>query len=217
MSSVKPLKTFQNLPPSKQENIIRIALEEFADKGFNGASINTIVKKLGIAKGSIYQYFDDKNALFFFVFNHSMNQVKQFLKNIRDNTKDDPLIDRLKKTLEGGVDFIEAQPLVYKLYITILNDWSVPFREEFLLALRSNSLEYMANLLKTAQAKGELKPGTDINHACFVIDAVMDRFLMSRTIPHMSCKTGIFESEKPALGSWISDILNMLCHGIAHD
>ncbi len=66
---VNPRKTFQNLSKEKQERITRIAVEEFAYKGFEGASINSMVGRMKIAKGSIFQYFGDKKGLFLFVFN----------------------------------------------------------------------------------------------------------------------------------------------------
>ena len=52
--------TFLNLPPEKKERVVAAALGEFADKGYQQASLNTMVAASGIAKGSIYQYFKDK-------------------------------------------------------------------------------------------------------------------------------------------------------------
>jgi AcrR family transcriptional regulator len=55
---------FKNLEPEKQEAILRAAGEEFAEKGFTGASINRIIKASGMSKGSVYYYFEDKADLF---------------------------------------------------------------------------------------------------------------------------------------------------------
>ncbi|MFH1763968.1 MAG: TetR/AcrR family transcriptional regulator [Gemmatimonadota bacterium] len=55
---------FDNLEPGKQEAILRAAGEEFAEKGFEAASINRIIKKSGMSKGSVYYYFEDKADLF---------------------------------------------------------------------------------------------------------------------------------------------------------
>ena len=41
-----------------------IALEEFADRDYDGASVSRVVARAGIAKGSIYQYFTDKKDLY---------------------------------------------------------------------------------------------------------------------------------------------------------
>jgi AcrR family transcriptional regulator len=55
---------FDNLDPERQEAILRAAAEEFAEKGFEAASINRIILASGMSKGSVYYYFEDKADLF---------------------------------------------------------------------------------------------------------------------------------------------------------
>ncbi len=55
---------FDNLEPEKQEAILQAAGEEFAEKGFESASINRIIQNSGMSKGSVYYYFEDKADLF---------------------------------------------------------------------------------------------------------------------------------------------------------
>ena len=59
-----PKQTFFNLPTHKREHITRCAVSEFARQGYKQASISRIVADAGIAKGSFYQYFEDKDDLF---------------------------------------------------------------------------------------------------------------------------------------------------------
>src|ERR1041385_7196529 len=44
--------------------ILAAALEEFTARGFEGARLEDVAKRAGIAKGTIYLYFADKEALF---------------------------------------------------------------------------------------------------------------------------------------------------------
>ena len=46
------------------ENIQEAALEEFLDKGLQGASLRQIVKNAGVTTGAFYGYFSSKEALF---------------------------------------------------------------------------------------------------------------------------------------------------------
>jgi TetR/AcrR family fatty acid metabolism transcriptional regulator len=48
--------------------IIEAAARVFARKGFNGTVIQDIATEAGIGKGTIYEYFESKNDLFFSVF-----------------------------------------------------------------------------------------------------------------------------------------------------
>ncbi len=68
-----PKETFLNLPQEKRELIENVAVHEFAEYGYDLASVNRIVAAAEIAKGSFYQYFEDKKDLFMFL----MDQIVQ--------------------------------------------------------------------------------------------------------------------------------------------
>ncbi len=55
---------FERLEPERQETLLQAAAEEFAERGYEAASVNRIVDRSGMSKGSIYYYFDDKDDLF---------------------------------------------------------------------------------------------------------------------------------------------------------
>lgn len=59
-----PTKTFFRLRDEKQEAVLRAAIRQFTEHGFAGAKIADIARDAGIAKGSMYQYFADKEELF---------------------------------------------------------------------------------------------------------------------------------------------------------
>ncbi len=56
-------QTFSNLPEEKRQRILRIAIDEFADNDYDSASGSRIVAWAGIATGSFYQSFADKDDL----------------------------------------------------------------------------------------------------------------------------------------------------------
>lgn len=57
-------ETFLRLPEEKRTRILDAAWEEFTTVPFAGTSINQIVRRAGIPRGSFYQYFGDKSDLF---------------------------------------------------------------------------------------------------------------------------------------------------------
>lgn len=211
---MNPLRTFRNLSQSKQERITDIAIAEFSEKGFYGTSVNALVQRLGIAKGSIFQYFGDKHGLFRFVFNTSMERVKQYLKAVRDETIEEDLFSRLEKTLLAGVTFIQQHPSIYKLYLKILFEPEIPYRGEMLLSLREYSLEYIQSLLETAQQRAEIRTEINPEHAAFMIDAVMDRFLQARTIAHLDAGVGIHAADLHDIRRWVTELIDMIRKGL---
>lgn len=63
---------FLNLNQEKQDRILNAALKEFAQKGYQNASTNEIVKEAGISKGLLFHYFNNKKDLYLFLYDHFM-------------------------------------------------------------------------------------------------------------------------------------------------
>ena len=59
-----PTNTFFRLPEEKQRRLTEAAWEEFSRVSFANVSINKIVVKAHIPRGSFYQYFSGKEDLF---------------------------------------------------------------------------------------------------------------------------------------------------------
>lgn len=68
-----PTPTFFRLRDEKQEAIMRAAIRVFTAHGFARAKISDIAATAGVAKGSIYQYFADKEELFIYAAEWALN------------------------------------------------------------------------------------------------------------------------------------------------
>jgi AcrR family transcriptional regulator len=49
---------------ARRRAILNAALDEFSDRGFAAARLDDVAKRAGVAKGTIYLYFRDKESLF---------------------------------------------------------------------------------------------------------------------------------------------------------
>src|SRR5690606_2690417 len=52
------------LPPDRRRALLETAAAEFAEAGYERASLNRIIRGQGMSKSSFYHYFDSKEALF---------------------------------------------------------------------------------------------------------------------------------------------------------
>jgi AcrR family transcriptional regulator len=59
-----PLPRFQRLPPEKRAQLLDAATKEFAERGYETASLNSILANAGLGKSSYYYYFADKEDLY---------------------------------------------------------------------------------------------------------------------------------------------------------
>ena len=82
-------ETFLRLPEEKRTRFLNAAWEEFTTSRFADASINQIIKKARIPRGSFYQYFTDKEDLFYYLLGDIQAQVVQvFSEQLRKNAGD---------------------------------------------------------------------------------------------------------------------------------
>lgn len=89
MNDTYTRSTFDKLKAPKQAQIRECAMREFAVHSYEDASINRIVQAIGIAKGSIYQYFDDKKSLYLYLVGYAAEQKKSFVGEVRNQAFDD--------------------------------------------------------------------------------------------------------------------------------
>ena len=59
-----PLARYESIEESLKTRILDVSKQEFSAHGFEGASYNKIIQRIGISKGSMYYYFENKEDLF---------------------------------------------------------------------------------------------------------------------------------------------------------
>jgi AcrR family transcriptional regulator len=180
-----PLKTFENLPDDKRERVLAEATREFAEHGYHQASVNRMVERLGIAKGSIFKYFGSKQGIFEYLFGQTVAEFKKPLKAIRDDACGD-LFERVERSLLAGAGFVLAHPQVYRIYLKMVYQEGFPLRDRFLGEIRQASDKFLRTLVTDAMQSGQLRQDIDPDMAVLHLDAVMDRFLQACAIPALN-------------------------------
>lgn len=71
-----PKQTFIKLPNDKKETLISAAMKEFSRAPLFEASISNIIKEAGIPRGSFYQYFEDKEDLYYFLLDEYSQRLR---------------------------------------------------------------------------------------------------------------------------------------------
>lgn len=134
-----PTERFYRLTEEKRQKIREAALDEFTRVEVERVSINQIIKKAGISRGSFYTYFESKRDILRYLFEEYAEEVYRC---------------GLKSLEESGGD-------IWKMLEMIL-ECSVAFsREEKQIAFIKNVLEYpeQKELLRTLWSDGSNRPG----------------------------------------------------------
>src|SRR5438128_9479219 len=59
----------------KYEAILRAAIKVFARSGFFNSKVADVAREAGVADGTVYLYFKNKDDILVSIFNHSMNEA----------------------------------------------------------------------------------------------------------------------------------------------
>ncbi|PIH58776.1 TetR/AcrR family transcriptional regulator [Paenibacillus sp. LK1] len=84
-----PKKTFFHLSKDKQDTLIQCAKREFSRVPLHEASIANIIKDAGISRGSFYQYFEEKEDLYYYLLNQSSQKNSdRFIAALKEKNGD---------------------------------------------------------------------------------------------------------------------------------
>lgn len=165
-----PKQTFFNLPAEKREALIEVAIDEFANNDYRSASVSRIASRAGIAKGSIYQYFEDKRDLFMYLLDLAGKEKLAFLQQTPEPGTN--FFDYLRWLTAGGARATIAHPRLAQVgYRAYYGD--LPFHDEALARLKEMSLRFVGQLVKEAIAKGDIDPEIDPELAVFVVNTLI--------------------------------------------
>ncbi len=206
--------TFLKLPAHKQERVYAAALEEFAAHGFQAASSNRMAKALGIAKGSLFKYFGNKEGLFRYVFERAAHDFGQALRVAREDTRGRPLAERLEAALCAGLALVDAHPAVYRLYLRMLFQETFPLRATLLAQVRTLSTRYIRSLVEDAIDPGEAG-AHEVETAVFLIDAALDRALQARRLPYMDT-LGLHDASREQTHATARHVATLLAETVNH-
>lgn len=206
-----PKQTFLNLPKEKQSSFIEIALLEFAQNDYNTASVSKIVEKAGIAKGSVYQYFDDKRDLFMYLVDVSNRSMLEFVTQTQPSIPPKDFFETLRwqmsATIRASLKYPVHSKLLRRAYAAPL-----PFHDEIFDNARKIREEHFQAMIKEAQVSGYLDPDLDVSIASFMVQGMLNELG-----PFLQSKFGELEdwAETPEVDDVFDQVILMLKNGLS--
>jgi TetR/AcrR family transcriptional regulator len=126
-----PKQTFLNLTDKKRNQLVATALKEFADRDYNTASVSKIVERAGIAKGSFYQYFKDKQDLYLYLVAIASQKMLDFIAQTPPPDPDADFFETLRWQMAASVKVAVKFPMHSKLLRRAYSS-PLPFRDRLL-------------------------------------------------------------------------------------
>lgn len=175
-----PKETFFNLPDEKRERITAVAIEEFGHNEYADVSISRIVAKAGIAKGSFYQYFVDKEDLYSYLLDLIAQRKTEAFSLDQPDPQHMGIFQYLHWLIRAGVGFELANRELMQVGYRAFNQTGYP--KAFAAQVRQESRRFFMRLVATGKEQGDIAPEIDDELAAFIFDAVftgLGQYLMS--------------------------------------
>lgn len=172
-----PKPTFFNLAEKKRQNITNLAIAEFASADYDNASISNIVKQAKIAKGSFYQYFEDKKDLYLYLVDSATAQRMAFIESARRaetpaNRKRD-FFRELRWLFDISTQFSLQHPELTQI-INRAAYGDSPVKKEVLDRQKAASKKPIYDMVEAGIANGDLRADLDADLATFIILTAAD-------------------------------------------
>lgn len=168
-------KTFENLNKEKKQRIINSAIEEFANKGYKNATIDNIVSKAGISKGSIFQYFKNKESLYIYTCDYQINIIKEEVFNQKEINETD-FFELYRHAAHIKFEILKKSPYVFKFFKTLYSDDS-EVSKKWLNNIFQNRDQLLLNFIGDYD-KTKFRDDIDIDMAVKAIELTFDGLSM---------------------------------------
>ena len=157
-----PKSTFYNLPANKKGRVIEAAIDEFAAFTYYKASITRIVEKADIAKGSFYQYFEDKKDLYNYIIALIAEEKLEYLGEVINNMDSYEFFQLLRELYSSGIKFARANPKLQAIGNKLYSNVDSPIFKEVIDSQKVKSIEFFQMLLKKGIERGEVDENINI-------------------------------------------------------
>ncbi len=202
---------FTQLAESKQKSIIDASVYEIANNGFKNASVNKIVEKAGISKGSLFNYFKSKNLLFDHIYQIALREVKTYLAKVRDESENDDFFTRFSKIINSGIAFINKHPRLARIYFRLLNSNDSPHGKAIIKKLHSEAIHYLTDFVETGIERNELRSALNSTTVAFLMESILNRILQVHYLEIFDTKSELSKNNN----NWINEIVNTLKMGLS--
>lgn len=150
-----PKKTFFNLPIEKRQKITDTLIKHFAYKPYSQVDIEDIAKECKIAKGSMYQYFENKKDMYFYAINEAIRMSLDMVENY--NFEEISLFEYVERSFELTWNFYLKNPSAYILLEKAAFYDDSPYKEEVQELLKGKTKTLLSNIILKNQKSGFIR------------------------------------------------------------
>jgi len=159
----------------KRARILTAAERTFARHGFFAAKVADVAKEAGVADGTIYLYFKNKDDLLISVFERRMQQVNEALRAAIDGV---PPRDQLRAFVRAYLQLVHDEPIAAEV-LTIELRQSNKFMKDYANPQFADFLRMLGGVVAAAQATGVIDRDIPTHAAARMLFGMLDELAVA--------------------------------------
>jgi TetR/AcrR family fatty acid metabolism transcriptional regulator len=184
----------------KRERILRAASEVFAEHGFTRAQVADVARAAGVAAGTVYLYFDNKDALLVSIFEQTMAWVIAQGRTIVDEPSEPK--ERLTRLAQMHLGRLgRDRPLAIVIQVEMRH--SLKYVKRFSYAHVRDYLALIEQVIADGQSRGAFRKGLNPKFAAKVFFGALDE----------AATSWILSRRRYKLGALADPVVDLFVHG----
>lgn len=191
-----PTETWTRLPPARRDAVLRAAEAEFAANGFSRGSLNVIAREAGVAKGSLFQYFDDKVDLFAHLCDRAVERIGEAMADQVDALDwSKGFFPACTELLQAWVDYFVEHPVDRTLSTAVFLEPDPEARAAARAIIDEHLLAFLQPILLDAQRRGFLRADADLDAFTALLLLVLPHLALAPSHPELDPLLGLGGSD----------------------
>jgi len=145
---------------NKEKDILEAAIKVFAEVGYHKAKISKIAEIAGVATGSVYLYFKDKEDILLKIFEDIWNRLYEELNSVKSNDSLSPF-DKFDAMIDLIFDIYIEKPALAIVFVNEQNHIQKSAEDRF-TSYYEKFLNLGEEIIKEGIAKKQFSPNLDI-------------------------------------------------------
>lgn len=168
--------------PEKRTRILDAALKIFATRGFYNAKVSEVAKEAGVADGTIYLYFESKDALLIALFEDRMQRLIGRANEEISRTEGN-VLDKIRQAIALHLSLVLEDPDLAE-FITVELRQSGKFVKEYDNPKFTEYLRIFRDLVISGQEEGLIRRTVDARLVVRAIFGALDELLLTLSLTH---------------------------------
>lgn len=187
-----PTDTWARLPAARRDAVLAAAEAEFAAHGFSQGSLNVVAREAGVAKGSLFQYFDDKVDLFAYLSDRTADRVGVAVQRYLDGVDwSQGFFPGFTQLLDAWVEHFRLHPVDRALSAAVSLEPDPVARRAVRAVIDRRYVDFLRPLLETARDNGGLRPDVDIDAFVALLLLVLPHLALAPSHPELDPVLGL--------------------------